>query len=652
MVYLLPTIRNELNIPTVITETIFSPVLYNIERQCDLGTTEQLVQGIKAATLRKAAVTDPTVVLREWALKIVQPLSVLQGQDQWRALPILSGLLLAVKEVGLSGGRILHGSFLVRVQQMLVDYSNSSLKFYSERHINSSALQIQVVILSMAMTCRHLDRIFLDPLASKVLLINTVDFVYQSPFILNPDFRLGSIAALDLSLSPILNSPPFSHLNLFSLLNRVLIQSLHSQDVGLILETNTIVSEFASSLSSKYAALETSLSKGPVEVREAVWRYLKLSLFSVLLPLEGTLNWLLQNVAQSEFREHGIGISEKMLQVLFELHFIVTQMSLSGFTLFNFVYSTCIDILLDNRFCLQPVHMVLQRQTSSFLDHELPNLTRIVFDSVLRSKLIFFLNFCESIAPLAFSLDSDWQFVMEAISPFLRPPLQPQIPPTIFKSIMEAAHSAYLSMLSSLTLPQSASHEILGVLDVTGSNRSQNFQRAKNLQFLDAEVSRYLDCVLSLFPAVFSATQLLLAVNTIISCMSSPSILSNNERAECLLDEIVRKSTLEPCLPLPNVSADENGSLSDPYSYPTIRSVHFCALIHSISIIDNRLFEKWLEKTWRLIQHLPNNSSPFWTQEQQFLKHQMFQMISTALDQYRSSIAIRWWYKVQGSNIS
>lgn len=630
-------------------------MIYNLEREFDLELIEFLVQGIQSATVWKADVTDPTFGLRVWALKILQTLGNLQVQDQWRALPILSGLLIIVNEIRPFRGPIttLRGSFVTQVQQMLVNYSDSTLKFYTGTQANPSTLPVQVVAMSMAMTSQHLGKLSLDPLASKALLINIVTLVYQSPFLLNPDFRLGSILEPDPSLSLALNSPAFRHLRMFSGLTSYLIYNLPSKEVGLIFDTLAIISRFASSLSLKYDSLETSLLNVSAEKNEAVWTYFKLSLSSTLLPLSGSSGWIQKPVHSTEFMQHSIGISEIILQALSDLHFIVTQVSLSDFPLFTSVYKDCINSIM-NRHHRQQFYEVLQRLGLPFFNHDSSIWTRIVSSSVFRAKLIFFLNFCET-AFLAYSIESDWQFIPSTISPFLRPPLQPHMSPKVFNPIMEAAHMAYLRMFSYLASTFSPDFDTSGSLGLRNATASQKLQRTKNLHFLAAEGPRYLDCVLALFPAIFTSPQFLLAVDSIAMCLF-PSVLRNDEKIEHMLEEIFRTATTKPCSPLPKVILYGNGTISgntffgveaNCYTHPTIRSVVVCALIHANAFLDVRLFEKWIEKTWRLILHLPNRSSPLWNQEQQFLKDEMFKMISRGdLGITRSSIARDWWYRV------
>lgn len=677
-----------MNIALITTETLFSPSVYPslVQNPIDLSIPALLADGFRAASNRKALITDPTISPQDWALKILASVENISIQEQWRALPILAGVLLAVPSINPrqnSGGQlILDVSHVRQFQQTFLDFVHNTIQFYS--NLGPNFCQIPSTLLVLAITFPQLEDSYRRKLNTHLLLPPVIELVYQSSFGLDVS-RLLKSDVTDPEMSALKDAldyhPVFSHLNSLSLLIQFLIQNSHpTKDASTISTVLHAISAFTSSLSTQYQRLAEEIGPDAAEHNIPVWRYLKLSLFSVSIAFQGYTSWLLQQLPRNLFRQHAESVSASIIEAFSHIYFIVAQISLSGFPTFDFVYYSSLDILLDPQFGLHGISSIVHNLAVPYLTTNNKSMSHKLIESSLvnRGKLIFLLNICEVITPLSpfHPINPQEVSIYTCILPLARQFLVPSRPSesrmtiTYFQPVLESAHSVFLAVVST---PSQALERNNGSRNNRTISKSQELSAdsavlATNDQdhtqnFLDNEIPAYLNCVLELFPGILSPNQFSLAITTIVRAFSPPSPMYrvNTNRSQWILNQIYEKAHNEipPGIPLPPELGTHQEQLNHTDNtleneknipVPTTRAVVVSALIHSLPYIEISLLETWLNKVVHLIQ-LPvahsnvSNLGPAYKIEKQYLDADLFQMISEELEQCKSTVGIRWWYQ-------
>lgn len=694
-VYLLPTIKNPSNLALITSETVFSPVVIPSlpNTPIDLEVPLLLSDGFRAASIRKAQITDPTISPQEWALKILESLEYVSIQYQWKSLPPLAGIIQATSRSRLnqhkSNQLVLDKASTRRFQQVFVDFINNTLRYYSGPEPNIR--QIPSALLALAVAFPELEDDYRKQLSTPLLLPSVIELVYISPFGLNAGSFL-KLVALDrdsTDLNEILNKRPvLTFLNSLSLIIQFLIHNSHpTRDAGTISVALNLIATFTRSLSTEYQDLARSIGADEAEQNTHVWRYLKLSLFSVSVSFQGYTTWLLQDLPRQLFLEHAVAVSSTILEAFSNIYFIVAQISLSGFPTYDFVYYSCMDIILDPQFKLDGISSVVENLASPYLatSGTANSYHFIEGNLVNRGKLIFALNVCELLTPLSPfhpRKSSEGSHETVAISSCIMPlakkfltapdPKTSKVTITFFQPILESAHSVFLSIIST---PSQALERNNGSRNSETLSDTQQMSTApddidsqtdlyETKKFLDDEIPSYLSTVLDLFPGVLSPNQFTLAITSIVRAFSPPSPMFtvNKERSQWILEQIYSKALeMKPGKPLPaligthqqqlNNTENEQNKDDKNIPIPTTRAVVISSLIHSLPFVEVSLLEEWLNKVAKLtLNPSQADKSKFgiaYPLEQQFLEADLFQMISEELEQYKSNVGIRWWFKAR-----
>lgn len=680
--------KNPLNIGLITTETILSPIINPslVDTKIDLELSSLLTNGFRAAGLRKAQITDPTISPQQWALKIFEAVENFSVQERWRALPPLAGILQASSPSAASrqnGHLELDIGVARRFQQLFVLFINSTLQFYISLGPNSC--QIPSTLMALASAFPSLEDDYKNKLSTSLILPQTVELVYASPFGLNVTNALKSVSNPDLSIlkDSLNNNPVLIHLNSYSLLIQHLVENTNSkEDSETVYLALKLIWNFTQSLSSEYQHLSNSIGFDNAEQNVDVWRYLKLSLFSLSVSFQGYSTWLLQHATQRLYREHAVSLSSVIIKALSNVYFIVAQVSLAGFPTYDFVYYSSMDILLDSQFKLAEISSIVTDLALPYLTVPANQACGIIESSLVnRGKLIFLLNMCELLTPLSPfhshrsrpNTVSISGCIMPLCRKFLTPPNleKTNLTPTYFQPVLESAHSVFLSVIStpSQALERnngSRNKDIISDLQqVPASQEAADSQidLQDTKKFLDNEIPSYLNTVLDLFPIVLSPNQFTLAIKTIIKAFSPPSPMFNvnRTRSEWILNQIYTKARykIHPGKPLPastgtyqqqlNNTENESSKDSKNIPIPTTRAVVISALIHSLPFVEISLLQGWLDKVLDLIEDPSAGGKidvgPAFLLEKQFLEADLFQMISEELEQYKATVGIRWWFR-------
>lgn len=628
---------------------MYSPNVYSSRKDIRLEHVALLMDGLELATTKVRAATTPDVNLQQWLQKIIEALEVLPVCDQWRSLPLLVGILSSIKQQ--SPHKMIQAEWThKKVQQMFTDFVSNLLE-YCSIHLYpemETSVVVHTLLIGFSGLSEHSQKLISTPLFLQL----SMEHVYSTPCGHLDVYSVPhTLCATSLTRqSTTLNCFALPNLNVASIAVRHLIQGCSPGEFVATLESLQVIVKFCSTLSSEYENFSRNNGHLAAERNARLWNYLKLSLFSAVIALQGFATRISQPKPQRFdnsilHREH---TAVSIYAALSDLHFIIVQMNLTGFPALDFVNFACLTFFFESRSrssgasCSLFHKLICPFLASSF------NTDLIGSNLVKRGKLIFLLNFAEVMVHSTIMAEQELSLLMPLVKQLLRPPIESSVPLPAFVPVMEAAHSVMLAAItSSISRPEPAHNRftILGfdvwkqVLTPTSCHSSFISER---------EISDYFNVVLSLFPSVLSLHQFSLAVNTILQAFSVVFPPSHPERAEWILDQICIKA-LECSPECPdfcgNTAAYSDIHLADrPHLQPlhSPRSIVFRALVHTLPHIHMPLFQPWLVKCDNLIK------DPKLTErDREALYSDLFQMITCELIPPYIDIAISWWFSNQ-----
>ncbi|KAA8913198.1 hypothetical protein TRICI_003260 [Trichomonascus ciferrii] len=577
-VFFLPTIRNERNIAVLVSELVHSANVLETP-PLDLNSVFYLIEGIRSAADRKIRVTDPTIPPGKWVdCMLSSCLLVAQSsQERWRAAPVLAGLLLSKNSYGQAS--------LNRKQRGLAQ--NVLLEIIHE-YINVQQLE-PLLVLSLAKVHNYLDESCGAKMNNERLLLASLSLIYRHPF---HGIGYGSVQRL---LQQPNNHTVFSHLSELSHLIKLLVENTQSPmalDEGL----NMII-EFMIAISEQFPKSQIADDK--------LWNLYKLFLFGLSIQLQGFATVL---ISRRGFQSSAY-FAAKILRNLGQIYFIVMQLSTSGFSAYEFVYYTCVDILFGApEVNLRPIEMTARLLAGSV------NIGAVNESLVDRGKIVYMLDFFEHAVAVCSS-----KFAADVILPITREFVTPG--PTAnynyIQPVLESAHSALLAYFTKVSQTPTL----------------------ENNSLLVSLIPDYLNTALSLFPDVLSYTQLNLAIISLVNVVSSPAFSAYDPTMiDRLLDELYYSIQLTPRgQPLPKDKQSEADASSDT-TPPSVRAALASILVHSVAFIDQPVkFQWWLDN----VQSLINTAGP----DAPYLDGQLWKVISGELSLSMADHGIRWWYR-------
>lgn len=589
-VFFLPTIRNEHNISVLITELLFSEsALSSTSPSSNLNGIFYLIEGIKSAANRKADITDPTIPPAEWRDYMLKScLGVIQSSphEEWRVLPVLTGLLMSKNRLG---KETFSGKQKKIAQDMFVDIV--------EKTIDNTNLN-PIVVFCLAKAQNVLDAGHINQLNHERVLITSLSLIYGN--LDRGGLGYGSVKFLleqQGNKSGHNTQTIFSHLSEFSHLIKGVIEQ--SQSPMILDEALNMIIAFMNAISEQFLSL-------PNMDDDRVWNLYKLFLFGLSIQLQGYSNIML---SRRQFHSSTY-FAAKILRSLGVIYFIVMHISSSGFAAFEFVYNSCVDVLFEspNPEKIQVIETAARMIAGS------TNIGAVYSSLVDRGKITYMLDFFEHTVGVCSS-----RFVNDIILPLTREFLMPNpsVDYSYIQPVLESAHSVLLAYLTKVSqTPNLDNHAILEQL-----------------------IPDYMAMALSLFPGILSYTQLNLALLTIMNLVSSPAYMDyDSSMIDYVLNGMYSKiQQTTPGQPLPTTNKDDNDNNS---SAPSVYAALGSTLIHSLPFIDEpELFEWWLETVYGMIY----SSGP----DAAYLDSELWKAISGELSLAMSDIGIRWWYRAK-----
>ncbi|AOW03400.1 peroxisomal membrane protein PEX17 [Yarrowia lipolytica] len=618
IVFILPTIKNPLNLDLVIKEIINSPRL--LPPLIDLHDYQQLTDAFRATIKRKALVTDPTISFEAWLETCFQVITRFAGPG-WKKLPLLAGLILADYDISADGPtlerkpgfpsklkHLLKREFVTTFDQCLsIDTRNRSdaTKWVPVLACISIA-QVYSLLGDVAINYRRFLQVGLD------LIFSNYGLEMGTALARLHAESGGDATTAGGLIGKKLKEPVVALLNTFAHIASSCIVHVDIDYIDRIQNKIILVCENQ----AETWRILTIESPTVMHHQESV-QYLKWELFTLCIIMQGIANMLLtQKMNQFMYLQ----LAYKQLQALHSIYFIVDQMG-SQFAAYDYVFFSAIDVLLSeyapyikNRGTIPPNKEFVAERLAANLAGTSNVGSHLPID---RSRVLFALNYYEQLVTVCHD-----SCVETIIYPMARSFLYPTSDIQQLKPLVEAAHSV---ILAGLAVPTNA---------------------VVNAKL----IPEYMGGVLPLFPGVFSWNQFVLAIQSIVNTVSPPSEVfkTNQKLFRLVLDSLMKKCRDTPVgIPVPHSVTVSQEQEDIP---PTQRAVVMLALINSLPYVDIRSFELWLQETWNMIEatpmlaeNAPNKELAH--AEHEFLVLEMWKMISGNIDQRLNDVAIRWWYK-------
>ncbi|KAL7271475.1 hypothetical protein RUND412_005759 [Rhizina undulata] len=594
----LATLTNPLNVSLLSTQVLISPAIW--ETFDGLRASLRTFGVFQSATLGKIESHDSILGVEQWINALVRGAN--NNVPRWKHLLLLGGVLSADQE----------RAHLPRVTRTSLEDAfckavNLSLETNEKHDLEADVLSL---ILSHSIQClserakQLINYHALLPVVIKSIYLSREGF--QSGYflstidhdIMNIEGKLSwpSKSNSFLELQQRSARPMFAAMNGLARLAAAAIRQTHDPAVLYALLDRLL--DFSHILAAQWKMnrlSEVPVSQEKEKVDEdslkatfpVVWQILKTILFTTTMILQELTSRMVSSPVLCD-AEHGPKISSQVLHILRGLYFITSRLGPSGFSSYNFVYLSAIDIL-----SLYP------SKAEGFLAEIAPvELGTIPTTLAERTLDLYFLNIAEHFTTVV-SQSVNEDLLISAASPYLAPDLE-----STLHAHFEAAHSVLLAIIAA---PASAE---LG---------------ARILPF-------YIETVFKAFPASLSARQFRLAFGTIIKECSPPQPISDIQPnlvdvvLEILSDRAAKASTE----PLPNLVDEGAVGLSE-------RDVCILALIDGLPFMEASVMQRWLDPAADMVNSVENMGS------KQRIRERFWDVLSGELDVARAEVAVKWW---------
>lgn len=322
------------------------------------------------------------------------------------------------------------------------------------------------------------------------------------------------------------------------------------------------------------------------------------------------INFFLIRNKQQQLHEFSV-LTQKVLRVLFYLHFIVTIIGVGGFGAYHKMYTSVINILM--KACSSKGEAL--EQLSDYFISQI-QFKDLLSDQLNRSEFLFLLGFWETLVSVC-----SQKYYDSTIKPitfeFINKPYATIdfLHTSTTRAILENCHSVKL---------QSFKLESLAEYNANSS-----------------AVTDYIDTLLHQYPLVLSSHQLIFAVTSLATVLNSSGVIGqhNMRLQDIFLEKIYSKMLLEP-----SGKSNEAASKTEQTEQgkneivpPTTKTCFIYALICCVPYIENDVIVLWLQRIYEM-------SSKLSISEANFCEIHLWNVISKDLGLSKADIAIRWWY--------
>ncbi|TGZ83164.1 hypothetical protein EX30DRAFT_329197 [Ascodesmis nigricans] len=324
------------------------------------------------------------------------------------------------------------------------------------------------------------------------------------------------------------------------------------------------------------------------------WQMLKTVLFTTTIILQEMMARVIETPELCE-PENGPSIASKTLNILRNFYFITSRINPAGFSSYNFVYYTSIDILTSLVSPASPFPEPIQSLVTS-LSSSTPGTIPPTHSEQLLD--LFFLNLLEHLVP---HLPAD--YIESTVIPILSPYLQPSSNRSLHLHF-ESSHTAMLSVLASPHCAELAT---------------------KTLPF-------YVGSIFTAFPSSLSARQFRIAYTTLIrECSPPQKIAALHPNMVDVLLELLKQRAVTASTEALSSEVDEGAvGLSE-------RDVVVLAMVDSLPVMNVDVLERWLQVVGEMVASIADVAA------RARVRERFWDVLSGELDVSRAEVAVKWW---------
>ncbi|GME68962.1 unnamed protein product [[Candida] boidinii] len=692
-----PKLKNEKNVELLTEYFLRCPVFFSNEANVPFALSNRVLECFRYIFDKKYKTSMPVLKFYKFYHAALTGILNFIKSDPinsfWKVIPVISGMLSTINYRDQYDPFPEYSNVIQKIDKQLANILEGSfINFFTSPLISNDDLR-SVNILCLSLTYDLLNKNFLPLLLDKHGLLPTdiCGLMFMSPFGLQmTDFLKvkkpdpGTSQEVDEVQFIMTERPLLRYLNSLSFLfKEIVLTKDYNTDVKLdqidLCFNKCLL--FAETLSANTDLYYSGSDKLDLKLLD-LYRQI---LFAKVVMFESIVQWLLESNNRLLLQDFLPRYSRKVINIFYHLSFILDSIGTGGFESYNFVFSSCLDALLQYR--MYDAEILANVFTTGI------NFCRLKDSYVFRSKLLFTLNYFEQfvnicsdpirhclILPLIEDITAS-SLLNKGLNINFNDPADL----AKFKDIVEASHSI---MLKFLTIQDSYDENLIPKQQTQSrfwslsSFFSNNVPTAvppattieerptvynENLHVIMNKILPYTELSISQFPLLLSTIQLNIIIETLARsifpnskiydidhelCERFLNILYNNCTDKINKSIIVSldshseefdhiRSDTQEAFEKNNGNGENGEELSDQV-LKTRASCLISSLIGIFPLMPSHIFIKWLNISKNeLILPLIRK------EEKEFLLNKLWNsiIVCNKYDPQKGNLGIDWWYK-------
>ncbi|KAF8455413.1 hypothetical protein BGX38DRAFT_1168767 [Terfezia claveryi] len=557
---ILTTLTNPLNVTLLTTQILTAPAVWTSPDP--LHASLQVFGTFQSATLGKMELEvrgeAGAMGVQEWITAVVKGAN--RNVPRWKHILLLGGVLSAIRDgrdgqggKGKSGtGGVAGGVGGGGNAYLIPRVTRRSLEDAFCRAVNlRKDLESDVLSLILSHSINHLSpraKMLIDYDALLLVVVRSIFYSsegFQSGYFLSKiendvvmkDGLLSWPAKSNslLELQHRLSRPLFTSMSSVARLASMCVRESKSPgSIHILLDrmnefTQTLTAQWNMTRLSGVSLVDEPRLLDPESRRATmpvVWQILKMVLFTAVLVVSEVSARLIK---EEEWNEGRKVVASKVLYMLRGLYFITSRLGTQGFTSYNFVYMSSIDILGMHK-----------EEAERWVRSVAPqNVGTIPSPLLLRTYDLFFLNTVEHLIPILPS-----PLIHDLLIPICTPYLSASRDPNLH-SQFESAHSVMLAIIAAAPAPPSSTSPSTSATPTTTVDPATEV------------LPLYAGMIFSSFPGGLSRKQFRLAFSTLVKvCEVPPGENRLQGRGEVVMNIGYQRAKMAPETPLIEAAGD------------------------------------------------------------------------------------------------
>ncbi|OWB72876.1 protein binding protein [[Candida] boidinii] len=690
-----PKLKNEKNVELLTEYFLRCPVFFSNDANVPFALSNRILECFRYIFDKKYKTSMPVLKFYKFyhaALTgILNFIKLDPTTHFWKVIPVISGILSTINYRDQYDPFPEYSNVIKKIDKQLATILETSfIQFFTSPLVSNDNLR-SVNILCLSLTYGILNKSFLPQLLNKhgLLLTDICGLMFISPFGLQmtnflkiENSESESSQKIDKVQSIMTERPLLRYLNSLSFLfKEIVLTKDYNTDIKLdqidLCFNKCLI--FAETLSANTDLYYSSSDKLDLKLLD-LYRQI---LFAKVVMFESIVQWLLESNNSLLLQDVLPRYSRKVINIFYHISFILDYIGTGGFESYNFVFSSCLDAILQYR--MYDAEILANVFTTGI------NFCRLKESYVFRSKLLFTLNYFEQfvnicsdsirhclILPLIEDITAS-SLLNKGLNINFNDPADL----AKFKDIVEASHSI---MLKFLTIQDSYDENLISKqqtksrfwsLSTFFSNGvppqpTTNIEERptvynENLHIIMNKILPYTELSISQFPLLLSTIQLNIIIETLARSIFPNSKIYDidHELGERFLNILynnctdkINKSIIvsldSHSEEFDNIKSDtqeafeknkENSGNGEELSDNVLKTRASClisSLIGIFPLMPPHIFIKWLNISKNeLISPLIRK------EEKEFLLNKLWNsiIVCNKYDPQKGNLGINWWYK-------